>query len=105
MNQANIAKNELENAKSHFSIQSKLAQNLMGKCNMFKQKDFFKMSYMENKIMYNLILLRKNVLRIDDLNFYELELKTEKQASYERPTVTIGYLVEDSGSKRCFGLL
>lgn len=106
-NKAVVVEETLDLRKTHQITQAKIAENLMGNCDIFKEprvKEAFLLS-MTGMSGYRFYLVRERVISLDGLTFYEILYKTYKPSDSDIFTKSSGYMVENSVSKKCFGVI
>jgi hypothetical protein len=101
-----VVEKKLELRKAHQITQIKVANNLMSKCDVFKNKNLLKTLQEEmSQNHYKTFLVKEKIISLDDLSFYEILLKSFKASDSEVSVKTNGYMVQNDVTNRCFGII
>jgi hypothetical protein len=90
----------------HYFAKRRISQNLQTKCNILADKQIqnaLKLNLSNNGIGYHLV--SENVVSINDLIFKEVIFNTYSLNSASIKYISRGYLVENTLTKTCYGLI
>lgn len=88
---------------NHYKIQRAIGNNLLTKCQL--TEDY--LSQLKNSVKaagIDFYFATEDIVRIDNLLFREVELKTFFSKDLDFLHITTGYLVENQKTKNCFGV-
>ncbi|MAX65457.1 MAG: hypothetical protein CME66_00825 [Halobacteriovoraceae bacterium] len=106
-NEGKELESKLNIHRTHYALTALVSKNLMNECNAFSSTFLDKQlaAQVKDSPHLNFYLTRQLKKSLGDLRFYHIFFKTYSESSKELFVESTGYLIENTESFRCFGLI